>query len=860
MAVEPQLRDLARRLKNVERQALQRKLPTLAFSTIDDGAITGVDEDGNLTIIIGKQFDGTTTTTSVGGPVPPTPLEPFVTETLGGLRVYWDGTFQSGAAPMDFSRVTVHAEPLSSFTGPDPIDPRWIVGAFGSATGGEITAALAPVEHVVYLVTWTESGKFSEASIGFGTPQDPADLAGGEVIVAPDTSPVPRPVVGPASVVVGFTPIFGTVTDLHVWLPPEPAAGDDYAAPTVSPDASTLHTQDFPPGGFIYTDVGGQPLAPGRPVWVALQARNATPPAAPASLWVQSSAGAIDPAYLELLAGDVIAQRLQAETITGVTITGSVLDILDALYAEPGYMEVKADLVEAKSAIFSDNVTRRGTNNFLEGTETASAGITDPGTPPTLSAHWPSIEFAGTWNVAGMHVDETAREVFAVMSNPLSLRVFDLDSGALKRTLSWVTASARVGVDITKSGNWFYIASYDNTSASDDAVHVWRYSALSANEGVRDATYDYLANPLSNQQNPQSFCMDADSAGEITQIWITENQIWRVRRWVADTQVTTKSGSALPGGLVPSSGEALAGMSVTLTGSDRQMFVQPYNADAIAWGQYAGVMTLDDAEARARPFGFPVIGADGNYTFEASGRLYQHKPLPDNLGTVDYTYTWYDSDPAGDGLAESRPSPPRSYRSPKGAYIRIKTPLPPDDGTVDAPDTVRVYCANFLQGSFYTPIELAAGRVIMTPIFTGGIQAPTTSGFDDRTSLQPGAYEASKGDADGPFWQLLGTGAGRVGPWSWDADGNVLTQPGNSDRVSGTDVITFTGSTPITVTHSLGVVPSAIIAQQASHVGANLNFVVLSSDSTATTFTMYCKDHTNAYISGARTVSWVAYR
>jgi len=173
---ELQVRSLARRLAAIEKALLARKQPSLGFSSIDGGALQANDDDGDLTLIMGTQFDGTNTTAVVKGPVPPNPIAPYVTEQGGSIRVYWDGTFVNGAvAPMDFARVLVYAEPLITYDGPEPLNQALIIGQFTSATGGEITALLnMGIEYAIYLVTWTQAGKYSSGSdVALITPGPP---------------------------------------------------------------------------------------------------------------------------------------------------------------------------------------------------------------------------------------------------------------------------------------------------------------------------------------------------------------------------------------------------------------------------------------------------------------------------------------------------------------------------------------------------------------------------------------------------------------------------------------------------------------------------------------------------------------
>lgn len=162
-----------RRVAALEKARKAAKRPVLSNSTIDGGAVQATDDYGTLTMVVGKQFDGTSTTAVVTGPTPPTPTVPLVTSQIGALRVYWDGTFSgSEPVPMDFSRVLIYAVPLAQFVSAEPTNQSIIVGQISSATGGEITAGLDPdVEYAVYLVAWSQAGKYSAASdVATGTP------------------------------------------------------------------------------------------------------------------------------------------------------------------------------------------------------------------------------------------------------------------------------------------------------------------------------------------------------------------------------------------------------------------------------------------------------------------------------------------------------------------------------------------------------------------------------------------------------------------------------------------------------------------------------------------------------------------
>lgn len=197
MAVDPQIRALARRVASLEKARLAHKQPRLAHSSIEGGALQATDDYGDLTMILGTQFDGTTAPVVVVSPAPPKPSLPFITAQQGALRVYWDGTWADGAvAPMDFARVTVYARPLASYVEPEPLNQAIIVGTFVQATGGEVTAALDPgIEYAVYFHAWNVAGKYGPSSdVATGTPGMevlPEELASKATVYHQDTAPWP---------------------------------------------------------------------------------------------------------------------------------------------------------------------------------------------------------------------------------------------------------------------------------------------------------------------------------------------------------------------------------------------------------------------------------------------------------------------------------------------------------------------------------------------------------------------------------------------------------------------------------------------------------------------------------------------
>lgn len=237
--VDPQIRSLARRLASLEKARLQAKQPNLGFSTIDGGgAIQATNEEDVLTMIVGKQFDDTTTAAIVTGPLPPKPTLPFITSLAGALRIYWDGTWTDGAvAPMDFSRVQVYAIPLASYTVPQPLNQAIMVGQLNSATGGEITAALDPlIEHAVYFHAWTQAGKYGPSSdVATGIPDSQAtgaDVAAKSTVWRQATAPWPD----------GDTTHDDDIGDLWFNTSPGPGALYNVISRSITSNVATIQT------------------------------------------------------------------------------------------------------------------------------------------------------------------------------------------------------------------------------------------------------------------------------------------------------------------------------------------------------------------------------------------------------------------------------------------------------------------------------------------------------------------------------------------------------------------------------------------------------------------------------------------
>ncbi|WP_108934622.1 hypothetical protein [Streptomyces ardesiacus] len=145
--------------------SLERANP-LTHASLEGGSIDVYDVDGSLQTVIGEQADGTTGVVHVNGPPPPTPTVPLLAPVINGVAATWDGLFaDADAAPLDFSRVEVHAAATADFE-PSPLT---LVSTLESPRGGVFAI---PTDSPVYV-------RFLARNLS-GTGSDPSETAGPE--------------------------------------------------------------------------------------------------------------------------------------------------------------------------------------------------------------------------------------------------------------------------------------------------------------------------------------------------------------------------------------------------------------------------------------------------------------------------------------------------------------------------------------------------------------------------------------------------------------------------------------------------------------------------------------------------------
>ena len=148
----PNLRRLARQLADYGRRLRHLEtVPQLSNSSLDDHGMPVYDADGNLTVTIGKQADGTWGAPPVRGPVPPQPAGVEAEGDAGVIRASWQGVFWAGAAkPMDFEAVEVLVDGA-------------VYAGIHDPQGGSVSVPALPGVRTVSFRTLSQAGVVSAA-------------------------------------------------------------------------------------------------------------------------------------------------------------------------------------------------------------------------------------------------------------------------------------------------------------------------------------------------------------------------------------------------------------------------------------------------------------------------------------------------------------------------------------------------------------------------------------------------------------------------------------------------------------------------------------------------------------------------
>ena len=327
------LSELARRLLDVERKISRGvSQPQLANSAIESGAIQAYEDD-TQTMIIGRQFDGTYTSATVNGPVPPTPQAPTIMDGTEGITVVWSGLFTGGAiVPMDFLRVDVYLGTTPTFF-PSPSNQ---VGSIVSPRGGQVTLAVAPGVWYARLICWAQSGQgsgWSTSGMGQAFPivastdgsapsSSPAvELIGGLDILYAKWTPIVNADPVKYEVHIGTSAGFKTDTD-PTWIP-----GTDPATLVGTTSGSSFTIKNLPGPAPAVGAPDTRALLYDTQYWVKIVARDDDGRAV--------SAGTADDATIfKVTTDNIAANTIIGGNILGGTITGDLLSATMVISSE----------------------------------------------------------------------------------------------------------------------------------------------------------------------------------------------------------------------------------------------------------------------------------------------------------------------------------------------------------------------------------------------------------------------------------------------------------------------------------------------------------------------------------------------
>lgn len=790
---------LAARLTRLEREVRAKATqPQLASSSIEDGAIEAYNDTDDLSMVIGKQWDGSYAAATTNGPTPPTPVAATVTAALNGLKVYWDGTFEDGVvAPMDFARVTIYAIPTVDVANFDPVVPDYAVGTF-TATGGERYIVLPPdVEHTVFLVTWTTAGKFSATSVGsVGTPQDLPTLDG-DPTAEPDSSPaITASGLADSIVLRSETVATSTLIEYHMQeyvdgTPFVPVAGDT-ATRIGIPTRSAVQV--------VSTTPDGVPLDPDKTYAFSTIATNIIGAADPtAEVSAKLEPGALTALILaEVVTGLVMAGQIKVGQITvdpddGIRIpqpNGGVIH-----FPADGALATVTAYMIAKGMTLTGDSTFQGLISVL-GQMKVAAGVTAPTAKPSMAASWEVLEtwmFGGEFTEALHGLCDTADGTKWVTTESFfggKLRFFNKTTGVYAGEASLGSQFQPFG-GVTRIGSTFYAAGQH--SGRSDEWWVRAYDMTGAFTGTEWWLWDAGA-------TPKNAAIGRTSGGDVLVSYARTNGDSRVRTYTTTgTHTATRDLTGINlavdyGGVYESEFDFGAGVSriVTMTRT------QPGSNHTIVRESAAAVRDTSRQFSRASGTWAHGMWWDGTrfWTLDGSGRIWKYAAgVPVDV-VVDGAGAWYDGDASTSGSAANPPSggaaytheteagPRETFTRPARSFLTLTMPPPPEAEVTDPTKTdkanlTRIY-AGPTGGTLRLQATLALGvnAVTKEALDTVTKTPETTNGFAGIGASGSLSSIGLNGDSV-PTWELFGEGPGRIGPAWWDAPGDILTVDGD---------------------------------------------------------------------------------
>lgn len=850
---DPAIRRLARTIDRVRRETRdQARASQAAFRSVElsDGPVSYYDEDGNERLVIGDSGDGTFTVQEVNSPPPPTPTQPDVQATPGGVRIYWDGTFIDKNRPKDLLRVEIHVG-LAGADDTFPVSDATQMGEFASVYGGayfyQVDASFGDV--YVKLVAVNNALIESDASVaGFAAPDLIVSEPDGLVPVTPPGWALTLNQFAIGALEASWPTIVNTdPVEYDVWVAVgAPVAIFDATTYMGRTPATTFQIRSLPDGTKLLKDTN---------YYVAVRPRD---PDGPSVTTTAAGPTQVRVADVDTIAANyVYAGRIEVDqldsgdlsaevALLGVIKVGPNITIKPAVTSpyDPGGLNIVLPTVgglislpadgtaalfrkvalEASSLLVYDNFELRGLINKISGTLKLAKGVEAFGIGPTVVSGWddPTIQVLQTSGAVPRQIVDGGTEW--ITFNGSTVYGIHKTTGVVTNRLTGVSVDS-----ITKAGTDYYLLSDTNNLVS-------KYNS------------SWVAQPAGNFATPadpancsgvRSFCWDA-ATSRFYFAWFRN----------ATDQKALVYSTTISGG----------SPTLVMTTADAQI--------AGSFDIFVGSADFATSGGSTQRFIFPGEGAGLNKVYNVAGTRVTAEDFPNPNGEA-LRGLWYDGtnfraitgskrvwklsrvvtalarsvraskwDSAGT-THETAWSPAVAFTHNPREWMKVQTADPGGTGGADEPNRVRHYIqtASLSASYFLQPDVTAAPWTVYYDIpATGTATAVSVTDFSSISS--PGVVESSDTAKN---IQLKGSGAGRVGPFETDENG-VVQQIGKDYSAAATADITTTSTANSAITgltFNIDVTSTAdvwevILAPDVSVSGTTpVNFVELLVDGVA---------------------------
>lgn len=534
----------------------------------------------------------------------------------------------------------------------------------------------------------------------------------------------------------------------------------------------------------------------------------------------------------QILAGSILAESIDVDNLTAAIIEAGTLmsqmtitGILQIDGANMGWSAAEGLYLGSETRFYGDGRTNQiegdlvtesltvkdglsiGGNADLHGTMMMANGITTPTAKMALSQTWPRITTTmgdGTGDQSNVYqglLDLNATEWLIAFSYfGAGLRKVNKSDGTWAGDLTtgaWQSNFYPQG-GICAIGASYYLLGSDSNRAGDYYLYKLDNGAT-VNKQAELKVSGYSA---FDGHRPR-IVSDGTNVGMIWTELSSSNL--KLRWYKADLSASVGSDIILMGGVGKAHvGDAYYGPGQA--GGTTRLWVSLQQGDSNMVRCYttAGVSVPAEDFPRAGSSSLLGLSYDANggsgrmYHYDKSGLMWTYSKYTTG-GTLNAQYTYYDGDsavyPAGtvingvdksglvSGPHETPPSPMNSYVLSKRAWPVITAPPAPDElvtdvTQVDKANRLGIYASIGGTPALQTYLAVGERTLAQTDALSTSGAAAGASGvasFATASVPAPGRFRSSGADAAGlALVDILGSGAGRMGPSRWDAAGKPL--------------------------------------------------------------------------------------